>query len=115
MEQLETVQPESVENKSVEKDAAAEVKEEAPAKAYAEAIGADNPAPSAVEESVNPAPETEIKKSAEEQPSVKVTLQAVQPEAAQPKVPSERVCEVCGHVNKSSSWICEMCSNYLID
>ena len=25
------------------------------------------------------------------------------------------VCEVCGHVNKGDSLICEMCSNYLFD
>lgn len=31
--------------------------------------------------------------------------------------PTERkiVCEVCGHVNKGDSLICEMCSNYLFD
>lgn len=29
--------------------------------------------------------------------------------------PNPCVCQVCGHINKDGSLICEMCSNYLID
>ena len=37
------------------------------------------------------------------------------PVATQQSAQTETVCEVCGHVNKGQSLICEMCSNYLFD
>ena len=56
----------------------------------------------------------------------KVTTTAQVPKIEQSLTPStdslelsvasrETVCVVCGHVNKSDSLICEMCSNYLFD
>ena len=35
------------------------------------------------------------------------------PVVVQQPAPRETVCEVCGHVNKGQTLICEMCSNYL--
>lgn len=107
MDELKTVQPQAVENTSVGASAN-EVNEnpiESNAAAYAEAIQADMPTNERVK----------VDSKAE-----KVVLQAEREQLTECpmskiKTPVKRICEVCGHVNKGNSLICEMCSNYLFD
>ena len=46
---------------------------------------------------------------------VEETVSATYPVILQQPAPKETVCQVCGHVNKGETKICEMCSNYLFD
>ena len=48
------------------------------------------------------------KRDAEEKPVASPCSVVLQQPA-----PKETVCDVCGHVNRGETMICEMCSNYL--
>ena len=125
MEQSETVQTQTAEQKT-DNALTAEIKSEpsaqgvqagvtAAAKATEKVVAPQEKPVSAQQSKPEPAPE---KKAAEEpsQPDGAADSQTSDDEkAAREKKPNVRVCAVCGHVNKSDSWICEMCSNYLFD